>query len=206
MRRAVPVLVAAFAAVVVPSCSGSEDPPRRLTTVAPTTAPVAESTTSSSSPAESTTTTARGPAGAERCQGRAVRMALLDSRAAAGHTLTVFEVRNTAPRACRLAGHPAVEVLDRSGRVLARAAPGAGSILAGSPPAPVTVGAGGVAYFGVESESVCPDDAPAADSDRVRVVLPDDTAPVDVAAPITVCPRPEILVSPVRASQEDLAG
>jgi uncharacterized protein DUF4232 len=209
VRRAVPaaavVAVVAVVAVALAACSGSsEDSARPLTTVSVSVS-VSEATTSTAPP-EVTTTVAAPAAGPERCPGSAVRIAFLDSRAAAGHSLAVFEVRSTASRPCRLTGHPAVEVLEPSGRVLATAAPGAGSILDASPPAAVTVGPRGAAYFGVESETVCPDDAPGTDADRLRVVLPEDTAPVEVAAAITVCPRPGILVSPLRASQDELTG
>jgi hypothetical protein len=99
-----------------------------------------------------------------------------------------------------------VELLDVRGRVLAQGQPRGGSILADTPPAPVTIAPGRAAYFGVESENVCPDDQPGSSSDRLRVVLPDDGAPAVVAAGITVCPRPDILVSPVRASEAELGG
>ena len=205
MRRAVPAV--AVVAVALAACSGSsEDSARPLTTVpVPVSVSVSEATTSTAPP-EVTTTVAAPAAGPERCPGSAVRIAFLDSRAAAGHSLAVFEVRSTGSRPCRLTGHPAVEVLEPSGRVLATAAPGAGSILDASPPAAVTVEPRGAAYFGVESETVCPDDAPGTDADRLRVVLPEDTAPVEVAAAITVCPRPGILVSPLRVTQDELTG
>lgn len=135
-----------------------------------------------------------------------MRIAFLESRTAAGRSLAVFEVRNSGARPCRLAGHPRVEVLDRSGRALATAQRRAGTILGASPPAPVTIAPRGAAYFGVESETVCADDLPPVESDRMRVVLPEDTAPAEVAATVTVCPQPEILVSPVRAAQSELTG
>ena len=135
-----------------------------------------------------------------------MEIAFVDSRAAAGHSLAVFVVRNPTTGPCRLTGHPAVELLDPSGRVLASVRRGAGSILSGSSPAAVTVAPRGAAYFAIESESVCPEDAVPVDSDRVRVVLPDDASPVEAAATITVCPQPEILVSPIRATQAELAG
>ena len=203
MRRLALLLVAT--APLLASCSGSDDSARPLPTVAPTSVPVAEPTTSGPPP-EPTTTTAPPPAGPERCAAPAVEVRFLDSRAAAAHSLAVFEVRNTAPGPCRVAGHPAVELVDPSGRVLTTAHPGTGTIVGPSPPVPVTVGAGGTAYFGIESETVCAEDAPPADASRVRVVLPDDRAPVEVAASITVCPGARILVSPLRASQTELTG
>jgi uncharacterized protein DUF4232 len=207
MRRVVRALAATAAAVVLlASCSGSSGNSARRVGTVPVSASVGEATTSSSAPPESTTSTAAPPAGPERCQGPAVRIAFLDSRTAAGHSLAVFEVRNSGTRPCRLAGHPGVDVLDPSGRVLATAQRRAGTILGPSPPAPVTIPPGGAAYFGVESESVCADDLPPVDSDRMRVVLPENTAPAEVAVTITVCPQPEILVSPVRAAQSEITG
>lgn len=206
MRRLVPTALAALAALavgVLSSCSGSsDDSAPRIATSVPV--PSSEATTSSSAPASPTTTAAAG--GPETCPGPAVEISFLDSRAAAGHSLAVFVVRNPTTRPCRLTGHPGVELLDSAGRVLATARRGAGSILSGSPPTPVTIAPRAAAYFAVESESVCPDDSPAADSERVRVVLPGDASPVEIPATVTVCPRPEILVSPIRAAQADLAG
>ena len=201
MRRAAIAVVAAVA-LLVGSCSGSSDDsgPRPPTSVP---VPSSEAPTSSAVPEPTTTTAAAGP---EACGGPGVEITFVDSRAAAGHSLAVFVVRNPTTRPCRLSGRPAVEVLDASGRVLATARGGAGSILGGAPPAPVTVAASGTAYFAVESESVCADDAPPAESDRVRVVLPGDGTPAEVAVTITVCPQAEVLVSPVRATQAELAG
>ncbi len=200
MRRAV---AAVLAAALVSSCSGSSDD---SAPTIPTSPPVPSSEPTTSSTALESPTTTTVAAGPEACRGPAAEIAFLDSRAAAGHSLAVFVVRNPTTRPCRLTGHPGVEVLDASGRLLATARRGPGSILSGAPPAPVTLAPGGAAYFAIESESVCPDDASPADSDRVRVVLPDDAPPADVAATITVCPRPEILVSPIRATQAELAG
>ena len=201
MRRAVPVAVVAVTLLL--SCSGSSgDSAPSIPTSPPV--PSSEATTSSSAPQSAATTAAQ--AGPEACRAPDVEIAFLDSRAAAGHSLAVFVVRNPTTRACRLTGHPGVEALDSSGRVLATAGRGAGSILSASPPGPVVVAPRGTAYFAVESESVCPDDAPPSDSERVRVVLPDDASPAEVAATISVCPGPELLVSPVRATQSELAG
>jgi Protein of unknown function (DUF4232) len=201
VRRALPSVVAA-AAVVLAACSGSSDDARPLTTVRASTT---EATTSATAP-EATTTTAAAPAGAERCAGSAVAITFLDKRAAAGTSLSVFEVRNTGAGTCRLEGQPGVEALDASGRVLATARRGAGAIVGSAPAKPVTMAPGRAAYVGVESQDICPDDAAPTDSDRLRVVLPDDTTPVEVAATVTVCPRPEIVVSPIRATQAELTG
>jgi hypothetical protein len=203
VRRLVPTVLAASLAAALAACSGSSDD---ATPSIPSSTPVPSSAAPTSSTAPASTTTTAAPGGPEPCRGPGVEVAFLDSRAAAGHSLAVFVVRNPTTRPCRLRGVPGVEVLDAAGRVLATAGRGAGSILSGSPPAPVTLAPRGTAYFGVESESVCPDDASPTESDRVRVVLPDDTSPAEVAATITVCPRPELLVSPVRATQAELAG
>lgn len=103
-------------------------------------------------------------------------------------------------------GHPGVEVLDASGRVLATARARAGAIVGPSPPRPVTVAPARAAYFAVESQDICADDATPADSDRLRVALPEDASSVDVAATVTVCPQAELVVSPIRATQDELAG
>jgi hypothetical protein len=160
-------------------------------------------------PASSGVTVTSGvvpPGGPERCQTPTVQVRPVDTRAAAGHGLSIFEVRNASRGPCRVSGYPAVDLLDTQGRVLARAQPRGGSILGDKPPAAVTIRSGGAAYFAIESENVCPDDQPGSTSDRMRVVLPEDAAPAVVAAGITVCPRPDILVSPVRATEAELGG
>ncbi|HEX2192834.1 MAG TPA: DUF4232 domain-containing protein [Acidimicrobiales bacterium] len=204
MRPALPLVTLLVAGLS--ACSGSSgDSARPLTTVVPTSAPIGESTTSSSPPVPSTTTAA-AVSGPERCGASTLQVGYLEGRAALGHALAVFSVRNTSARPCQLTGYPGAELVDASGRVLARAERRPGSILAEGGPRPVTVAAGGAAYFGLESLNVCPDGDPVAESDRVRVTLPDETTAVAVKATVAVCASPEILVSPVRASPDELAG
>ena len=132
-------------------------------------------------------------------------MALVDSKAALGHGLDVFEVRDTSSRPCRLAGYPGVELLDAQGRVLAQGQRHPGYILGDRPPSPVTIANGAAAYFGIEFLNACPGDEPGAMSERLRVLLPDETAAVLVAARITVCAEPYVVVSAVRRSEAELA-
>lgn len=205
MRRAVPA-AALLLAGGLSACSGSSgDSARPLTTVAPASVPVSEATTSSSQPTPPATTAA-APSGPERCRASTLQLAYLESRAALGHALAVFEARNTATRPCQLAGYPGAELVDASGRVLARGQRRPGHILGDRRPVPVTVAPGASAYFGLEYQNVCPEGDPEAEADRVQVTLPDETAPVAVAATIPVCPTPEILVSPLRVSQDELSG
>ena len=135
-----------------------------------------------------------------------MQVGYLESRAALGHALAVFAVRNTSTAPCQSTGYPGAQLLDAGGRVLARAERRPGFILSERGPGPVTIAAGGAAYFGLESLNVCPDGDPVAESDRVQVTLPDETTATTVKATIAVCARPEILVSPLRASQDELAG
>jgi hypothetical protein len=191
------------------SCSGSSHrgvPVLTSVPAPPSTAAATSSVPAPSSSAVTVTTSVAAPGAPERCRTSTVGVGPLDTRTAAGHGLNTFEMRNTSGLACRVSGYPAVELLDAQGRVLAQGQPRGGAILGDKPPAPVTIAPGGAAYFAVESENVCPDDQPGSSADRLRVVLPDDAAPAVVSARITVCPRPDILVSPVRATQAELGG
>lgn len=202
MRR---VLEAAVVLGLMVSCTRSSHRAAPVTTsaVSSTTGSTAAPPSSSATTTATTTTTA--PAlGPDRCQTSTVRLGLVDTRAAAGHGLAIFEVRNTSARPCRASGYPEVELLDASGQVLAQGQPRPGSIVGGNPPSPVTIAAGAVAYFGVESETICPEDQPPTVSERARVTLPDDPAPAMVVATISVCPQPHIVVSPLRRSQAEI--
>jgi len=61
-----------------------------------------------------------------------------------------------------------------------------------------------VAYFAIESTSVCGGDDAGTPSEAVQVTLPDDTAPAVVADQVVVCSPANVLVSPVRATQDDI--
>ena len=196
MRRVALAALLAFAA-----CSGSSDDATRPV---PTAVPVSTSEpTTSTAPLESTSTTT-APAGPEPCRTATLRVVQVDGRAALGHGLGIFEVRNAADRPCRVSGYPGVELLDPSGRVVAEGQRRSGAILADRPPGPVTIGAGGAGYFGIEWLNVCEGGDPVAESDRVEVTPPDDTTPTVVAATIPVCAEPSILVSPIRSSLEQV--
>jgi hypothetical protein len=140
----------------------------------------------------------------DRCAAPTSQIAKVDTLAATGHALRVYAVRNNSGRPCRVSGSPAVELRDAGGQVITRAQPASGFILPERPAAAVVVAAGQSAYFGIESTSLCAGGDPAATSDSVQVVLPDDTAPTAVADQIPVCSPPTILVSPVRPTRDDI--
>ena len=198
MRRVLPPL-AALAALLT-ACSGSPD---EAAPVVSTSVPVVttEATTTSAPPPSTTTTAARGP---ERCRTADLRIAQVEGGAALGHAVGIFEVRNASSAPCRLTGYPGVELLDQSGRVLAEGLRRAGYILGDRPPVAVTIRPGASAWFGIEWRNVCEGGDPVAESDHLRVIVPDETAPAVVPAVIPVCAEPSILVSPVRAQKDEL--
>jgi hypothetical protein len=152
-----------------------------------------------------TSTAAPSTTGIGRCTTSGLALRANGGSAATGHALAVFELRNTSSKPCRILGYPGVRVLDASGATLTDAQRAPGFILDDRPPAAVTVSAGQVAYFGVESANVCQgggDPKPAA---SLRVTPPDETAALTVAATVNVCPgTPSVLVSPVRSSASDI--
>jgi hypothetical protein len=159
---------------------------------------LAASSTSSSSTAPPTTTAV------DRCSTTSSQVAKLEGLAATGHFLSMYSVKNTSGRPCRVLGYPGVSLLDTGGRVMAQGQRKAGFILTDRAPTALTVAPGQAAFFGIESTSVCTGDDAGAMSDTVQVTLPDDTVPAVVADQIVVCAQPNILVSPVRATQEDV--
>ena len=201
MRR----LVHAFVLLALAAaCSGSRQRAPSLSSVAPTsTSPPSSSPTAP--PSSSVTVSSSTAPPPERCGASSLAVALVDGRAALGHGLDIFELRNTSARPCRLAGYPGVELLDPGSRVLAQGERRPGYILGDRPPSPVTIAPGAAAYFGVEFLNACPDDQPAGVSDRLRAIPPDDTAAVLVPARITVCTKRDILVSPVRQRPDEVA-
>jgi hypothetical protein len=189
-------------AVLTASCSGSSHRAPPLNTVPTTSA--STSTTEAATTSTGVATTAL--AGPGKCSAAGTRIRLVDSRAAVGHALALFEARNTGSAPCTMSGYPGVEVLDDAGTVLARASNHGGTVVGSAPATLVTVGPRAAAYFGVESESICPGDQPDVPGTRVRVVLPGDTAPLEAAAGVSVCPQPDIVVSPVRRTSSQVAG
>ncbi|MGI9033036.1 MAG: DUF4232 domain-containing protein [Acidimicrobiales bacterium] len=176
-----------------------------MTTVVATssTTSTTEAPTSTTVSATTTTVAAAGP---ERCTAANVQIRQTDSRAALGQSLAVFEVRNTGNRPCRVTGYPRVDVVDAAKSVLASASTKPGALIRSGAPTTVTVAPRATAYFGVQSQSICPDDQPDVEGAGARVTLPDDTAAVEVVATIAVCPQPEIVVSPIRRSPAEVAA
>ncbi|MGH9277142.1 MAG: DUF4232 domain-containing protein [Acidimicrobiales bacterium] len=167
------------------------------------------STTATTATAATVSTTTAAPpttvAGPDPCAASALAIEAGEGRAALGHGLSVYELRNTSSEACRMSGYPTVTVVDAQGRVLAEAQRGPGRILPDRPPASVVVAPGARAYVGVESPNVCGDGVRPAAADAVRVTPPGTTgAPLTAVATIAVCPGQAVLVSPVRATEADL--
>ncbi len=193
-------VVALAVVLVLTACSRSDDNGDAATMTGPiantsTSAPGGPVPTSAPSSVPATTR-----AGGERCNGSGVRIQATEGRAATGHALAVVEIVNTSAGRCAVNGYPSVDVLDGQGRVLAQATSRSGFILNDRPPTAVTIEPGGVAYFGIESTSVCGGGGPGTIGERLRIVLPDDSQAITMAAPLTVCPQPDIRVSPVRES------
>ena len=188
----------------VAACTSSSDSGG----AASTTAAAAVSSTSPDTTAATVPPTSAPPTtrpGPQPCSPSSLALASGEGRSALGHALHVFRLRNTSQQACRLAGYPAVTLLDGQGRVLAEAKPGAGSILPDRPPADVSLAPGAAGYFGVESSTLCDGDAAPTPSARVSVTPPQGTGALSAAVTIDVCPEDSVLVSPVRARESDIA-
>lgn len=168
-------------------------------TATPTTLGSPSSTSSTAAPA--TSTTAPVPA---RCTASSVQIGELEKLAATGHLLSVYTLRNTSARPCRVIGYPEIVLLDATGRAITQAQRKGGFILPDRPPAVVNLAPGQVGFLGIESTTVCNDNDPGAMSAKVQVTLPDDTVPAVVPDQIVVCPQPGVLVSPIRATRDDI--
>jgi hypothetical protein len=156
-------------------------------------------------PPSSSTAVPSTAAAVARCTTGDLSVRANGGSAATGHALAVFELRNTSSKPCRMVGYPGVRVLDGSGATLTDAQRTAGFILGDVPPAAVTVAAGQVAYFGVESTNVCQGDLNPTPSASLRVTPPDETAALTVAATVNVCRGAQsVLVSPVRATTAEI--
>lgn len=187
------------------ACSSSNGSAERAATTTPS-APstiVATTTTSTVAPTTAPSTTLPG---SQSCPSSALALAPAENKVALGHALYLFRLRNTSSQACRLEGHPAVALLDAQGRVLGRAKPGAGHILPNRPPRPVSLRPGASGSFGVEATTLCEGDATPTPSARISVTPPGDGGTLSAAATIDVCPNGAVLVSPVRATDREVAG
>ncbi|HEX2024528.1 MAG TPA: DUF4232 domain-containing protein [Acidimicrobiales bacterium] len=191
--------------LVVGGCSSSDDAPdtaAATSSAAPSTTVAA--TTTSTVPA--TTAPSTTQPGSQRCSSSSLALSSAEGRAALGHALYMFRLRNTSGQPCRLEGHPDVALLDGGGRVLVRAKPGAGYILPDRPPRPVPLAAGASAWFGLEASTLCDGDATPTPSVRMAVTPPGDGGALSAAVTIDVCPEDAVLVSPVRARDSEVAG
>lgn len=145
------------------------------------------------------------PAGPGPCLSSALALEVGEGRAALGRGLSVFELRNTSGSSCRLSGYPTVVVVDAAGQAMAEARAEPGYLLAGRGPTPVLLAPGAAAYFGVETDTVCNQGARPAASDGVRVSPPGEPgAPLAAEITIGLCPGRAVLVSPVRASEDEI--
>jgi hypothetical protein len=145
-------------------------------------------------------------AAAEPCHTSNLQIAGVNGNGAMGHAIAVFELANVAGSSCRLFGSPGVEVLDSQGRSLAQGLDQEGFIFSNEPPVPVALRPGEGAYFGVESTTNCPGDDPPRMSESIIVTPPQEASSLTVAARMTVCTPPHIVVSPIRPNQDQLSA
>ncbi|HEV3401357.1 MAG TPA: DUF4232 domain-containing protein [Acidimicrobiales bacterium] len=204
MKRRHPAVALVALTLLVGGCSSSDDAPG---TAAPTSS-AAPSTTvvATTSTVPATTAPATTQPGSQRCSSSSLALSSAEGRAALGHALYMFRLRNTSGQPCRLEGHPDVALLDEGGRVLVRAKPGAGYILPDRPPRPVPLAAGATGWFGLEASTLCDGDATPTPSARVTVTPPGEGGALSTAVTIDVCPEDAVLVSPVRARDGEVAG
>lgn len=185
------------------ACSSSGDSAgRALPTTPPAPSTTAAVTTTSTAPV--TTAPATTQPGTAPCPSSSLALSSAEGRAALGHALYLFGLRNTSSQLCRLEGHPTVALLDAQGRVLARARPGAGYILPDRPPRSVSLAPGATGWFGLEATTLCEGDATPVPSSRMSVSPPGQTGTLSAEVTIDICPDAAVLISPVRAAETDV--
>lgn len=133
------------------------------------------------------------------CRTADLRLAAGEADAGAGNRGQVLTLTNAGTSSCSLSGYPAVSLLDANGRPVSgvRADQNPGTA------APVTLAAGGRAYFDIawnvvpneaQGQTTCPTAA------RVTVRLGTDTASLALPLSLTPCGG-RIRVNPVRATE-----
>ncbi len=206
LRRAFACLLVALA--LATGCRSSTDSAARAPTVPPTEPTTAAAPTTTSTVPASTVPATTAPSttvpGTQRCSSSSLALSAGDGRAALGHALYLFGLRNTSSQPCRLDGYPAVALLDPRGAELVRAKPGSGYILPDRPPSPVPLAPGGTAWFGLEASTLCEGDAIPTASPRLTVTPPGGTGTLSAEVTIDVCPGDTVLVSPVRARDTEV--
>ena len=89
--------------------------------------------------------------------------------------------------------------------MLAEAQPGAGYLLVDRPAAEVVVAPGSTAYVGVESNNVCAGGGDPSTSSTVKLTPPGTSGALTLAAEMDVCAGLPVRVSPVRATEREIA-
>jgi hypothetical protein len=151
-------------------------------------------------PGQPASTGAAAVAAAVACRTADLRLAAGQGDAGAGNRSQILTLTNAGAAPCSLSGYPAVSLLDANGRPVT----GVRSDQNPGTAAPVTLPAGGRAYFDIawnvvpneaQGQTTCPTAA------RVTVRLGPDTAALAVPLSLTPCGG-RIRVNPVRATEE----
>jgi hypothetical protein len=151
--------------------------------------PAGTSTPSVPAPSTSPTT------GIASCSGQAANLSVGSQEGAAGTISILWHITNTGSAACRSNGYPAMSFHTTSGWLDVRVHRG-GYPNISQPPTSIEVPPGGSLYFVSYWGDVTTDRGPCRSFDRVRVIMPGDRVPVEVATSGCVDPT-TVHVGPV---------
>jgi hypothetical protein len=187
--RSVALAAALAVLCLVAGCSSPKASPPQASN-APTTT---STTTSTTLPTPTTSTTVPG------CTGANYALSLLGTEGAAGTFEVTFGFKNTSSATCPLMGYPGIQLVAANGSNLPTTTDRGGSeSFTDFAPTTVNLGPGATAYFNMAysdvttgTESSCP---PAT---TVKVIPPNTSTQLQVAAQLVVCNNGTVTVSPV---------
>jgi hypothetical protein len=127
------------------------------------------------------------PASAGACSGSAASASILSSEGAAGTIRWAVQVRNTGSTPCHVDGYPVLAFHATSGWVHPTTTHGGYGDISASP-TPITVAAGGSAYFVAYFSDATTSAGPCTTFDEASATLPDDETAMDFPAGGCVSP------------------
>jgi hypothetical protein len=141
-----------------------------------------------------------------RCHTPELEATALGGGAATGHSISYFQLKNISSRTCQLLGYPGITLADASGNPIpTKDQRGSGFITNDQPPRPVKMAPGATGVFGLESHSCdAPGDHPGPTSASIQIIPPDETDHLTVKTGLALCQDQTLIVSPVRASKDQV--
>jgi Domain of unknown function (DUF4232) len=188
------VLVVAF---VIAGCSNGAKEAGPVPTETSTATSEATTTASTESTSTSTTTTEPSP---PLCSDQAAKVKVLSQQGAAGTIQTTWRVKNTSPDACRSFGYPGMDFHTAGGWLDVHVHRGGSLANIDQAPARVVLQPGESLYFVSYWSDVDTDAGPCKEFDRVKVTLPDNFKPAELAAEGCLNPK-SVRVGPVLSTR-----